>query len=126
MKRLKEGVCSMFKRMGSIVDSIHKFVWNLGPLVDEPFNPPREWYDNEGARRSSSRRHPCAVGRPLCFGDADIRCIGGNCTRHCVQYCAGRCIEQLPKGRGHQRNPPSHPRKEQKPRASDTNSDAIN
>jgi hypothetical protein len=55
-------------------------------------------------------------GRPIdcfhggCFGKADPRCGGGNCTEHCLDYCGNTCIGydvvernvQAMNGMGHQ------------------------
>ena len=130
MKRLKDGIRSMFKRMGSILDSIHKFVWNLGPPVDEPFNPPREWYDKEGAQNSarsraqSMKREKCADDS--CNSIADPRCKGLNCTMHCAIFCQGRCGVPRPPNFTYKRRVPVSKMKDPTPPPSDPGAGFIN
>lgn len=131
MKRLKDRVRWMIEGMGSIYESLYSFVWNLGPPVDEPFNPPRELYDREGAQRHSTGRQAQSTKRERCADDscnsiADPRCKGLNCTMHCAIFCGGRCGVPRPQNFTYKRRVPVSKMKDPTPPPTDPGGGYVN
>lgn len=87
-RRIREGFASMRQKTGWTPEGAGSLFDFFG-VIDDP--PPCPQPDFDRLARRYLRPY-CGLGINVCLGYADPRCKGGNCTRHCVRWCGGKCI----------------------------------